>query len=279
MDGTGRANSVLVVTGSGGMGLAVARRCGVGRTVLLADHDETVLGAAADELAAAGYRVETRPTDVADEASVRALADAAAGLGAVATVVHTAGLSPVQAPVAAILRVDLLGTALMLDAFAEVVADGGAGVFISSMAGAMATLPEELEARLATVPTGELLALPELAEGALADPGAAYLLSKRANQVRVRAAAVAWGRRGARVNSISPGVVATPMGAAELAGPSGDVMRAMVEGSPVGRIGTPEDIAATVDFLAGPGAGFITGADLLVDGGVVATLHAPPPAS
>jgi len=97
--------------------------------------------------------------------------------------------------------------------------------------------------------------------------------------VRVRAAAVAWGRRGARVNSISPGVVATPMGAAELAGPSGDVMRAMVEGSPTGRIGTPEDIAAAVDFLAGPDAGFITGADLLVDGGVVATLHAPPPAA
>ncbi len=268
-----------MVTGAGGMGLAVARRCGVGRTVLLADHDGAVLAAAADDLTATGYRVVTRSMDVADASSVGALAGAAAELGAVTTVVHTAGLSPVQASVAAILRVDLLGTALVLDAFAEVVAEGGAGVFISSMAGAMATVPEELEARLATVPTAELLDLPELSEGAVADPGAAYLLSKRANQVRVRAAAVAWGRRGARVNSISPGVVATPMGAAELAGPSGDVMRAMVEGSPTGRIGTPEDIAAAVDFLAGPDAGFITGADLLVDGGVVATLHAPPSAA
>jgi NAD(P)-dependent dehydrogenase (short-subunit alcohol dehydrogenase family) len=138
----------------------------------------------------------------------------------------------------------------------------------------MAALAPDLERRLATTPTAELLDLPELSEDALGDAATAYVTAKRANQLRVRAAAVAWGARGARVNSVSPGVIATPMGDAELAGPTGEVMRQMIDDSPVGRIGTPHDVAAAVEFLVGPAAGFVTGIDLLVDGGVVAALHA-----
>jgi NAD(P)-dependent dehydrogenase (short-subunit alcohol dehydrogenase family) len=193
----------------------------------------------------------------------------------VTAVVHTAGVSPVQASVDAIMRVDLLGTALMLDAFGDVIGHGGAGVFISSMAGTMAALDPDFEVRLATTPTGQLLALAELSAGAISDSGTAYAIAKRANQVRVRAASLSWGRRGARVNSISPGVISTPMGAAELDGPHGEIMRAMIAASGTGRIGTPEDIAGAAIFLIGSDAGFITGTDLLVDGGVIASVLTP----
>jgi NAD(P)-dependent dehydrogenase (short-subunit alcohol dehydrogenase family) len=168
------------------------------------------------------------------------------------------------------MRVDLLGTALMLDAFGAVVAPGGAGVFVASMAGSMASLDPDLERRLATTPTEELLGLPEVC--AAADAGMAYALAKRANQLRVRAASVFWGSRGATVNSISPGVIATPMGAAELDGPNGEMMRTLVANSGTGRIGTPEDIAGVAAFLLGRDARFVTGTDVLVDGGVVASL-------
>lgn len=263
-------DKVLVVTGTGGMGTAVARRLGSGSVVVLADVDEAALDATAAGLRAEGYEVVEQPTDVSDGASVGALAETAAGHGRVEVVVHTAGLSPVQAPVDAILRVDLLGTALVLDAFATVVAPGGAGVVVASMAGSMAPPDPDFERRLATTPTASLLDLPELA--GITDPGAAYGIAKRANQVRVRAASVEWGRRGVRVNTISPGIISTPMSAAELEGPSGDLMRTMIATSATGRIGTPHEIAAAVEFLTGPHSTFITGTDLLVDGGVVAAL-------
>jgi len=263
---------VLVLTGAGGMGAAIVRRQGSGATVLLADANPTVLSATAESLRADGYHVIEQVTDVSDSVGVAALAATASGLGRVEVVVHTAGLSPVQASVKSILRVDLLGTALMLDAFCSVIAPGGAGVFIASMAGRLYPLDPDLEGRLATTPTSDLLNLPELSEGSIADQGSAYGIAKRANQIRVRAASVAWGRHQARVNSISPGIISTPMGAAELAGSSGPQMQAMLAGSPAGRIGTPSDIAAAVEFLTGPNSTFITGTDLLVDGGVVAVL-------
>jgi NAD(P)-dependent dehydrogenase (short-subunit alcohol dehydrogenase family) len=267
--------SCIVITGAGGMGTAVARRSGAGSTVVLADVNEAALEAEASSLRANGFDVATQVVDVGDPASVRSLAGAAADRGAVTAVVHTAGLSPVQASVEAVLRVDLLGTALVLDAFAEVIAPGGAGVFIASMAGAMAGLDADLEQRLATTPTADLLSLPELGPDQLDNAGFAYAIAKRANQVRVRAAARSWGRRGARVNTISPGVISTAMGQSELDGPAGEIMRAMVAGSATGRLGTPDDIAAAADFLLGPHASFITGVDLLVDGGVVASVLVP----
>jgi len=265
---------VLVVTGCGGMGTAVARRLGAGRAVLLADVDEVALAASAEALRAEGLEVSTRTVDVGRAESVEGLAEAATALGRVGAVVHTAGLSPVQAPPAAIVHVDLVGTARMLDIFGRVIASGGAGVFVASMAGSMASLDADLERRLATVPTADLAGLPELSEEVLGDAATAYVTAKRANQLRVRAAAGPWGTRGARVNSLSPGVIATPMGEAELAGPTGDVMRRMIAASPTDRIGTPHDIAAAVAFLVGPDAGFVTGTDLLVDGGVVAAMSA-----
>jgi NAD(P)-dependent dehydrogenase (short-subunit alcohol dehydrogenase family) len=263
---------VLVVTGCGGMGTAVARRLGSGQRVLLADVDEGALDAAAAALRAEGLEVTTCTIDVERLESVTQLAETAAALGRIGTVVHTAGLSPVQASPAAIVRVDLVGTALMLDVFGRTIASGGSGVFVASMAGAMATLGPDLERRLATTPAADLSGLPELSDEALGDAAAAYVTAKRANQLRVRAAATTWGARGARVNSVSPGVIATPMGAAELAGPTGAVMRQMITDSPAGRIGTPHDIAGAVAFLSGHEAGFVTGTDLLVDGGAVAAL-------
>lgn len=266
---------VVVVTGIGGMGLAVARRLGPGSRLLLADVSESALREAAEVLRVEGHDVVEQETDVSDAESVAALASAAMELGRVDVVVHTAGVSPVQASVDAILRVDLLGTALVLDAFTSAIAPGGAGVIIASMAGTMFSPDPDLERRLAMTPTSTLLELPELAEGAIANPGSAYGLAKRANQLRVRAASVPWGRRRARVNSISPGVISTPMGAAELSGPSGEFMLSLVAGSGTGRLGTPDDIAAAAEFLAGSQSSFITGTDLLVDGGVVASLISP----
>jgi len=263
----GGAGGVVVVTGAGGMGAAVARRIGTGSTLVLADVDDRLLEDGVRALAASGYDVVGHALDVSRADSVGVLAADAADRGPVVAVVHTAGLSPVQAPVAAILRVDLVGTALMLDAFGEVIAPGGAGVFVSSMAGTMAPPDPALDRKLATTPTAQLLGLPELAPDVLVDPASAYVVAKRANQVRVQA----------RVNTISPGVIATPMGASELEGPNGAVMQAMLTGSGSGRIGTPGDIAGVVDFLLGRDAGYITGTDLLVDGGVVASLQAPVP--
>jgi NAD(P)-dependent dehydrogenase (short-subunit alcohol dehydrogenase family) len=261
---------VLVIIGAGGMGLAIARRLAPGKTVLLADHNEAALTAAAETLRDEGHDVRAERVDVSSPDSVAALAKAAAALGEVARLAHTAGLAPTQAPVAVILQVDLLGVAIVLDEFGRIIAPGGAGVVIASMAGHLSgPLPAEQEQALASTPTPDLLALPFASPDVLDDPGIAYGLAKRANMLRVQAAAPAWGERGARVNSISPGVISTPMGRQELDSPFGAVMRAMVEDSPAKRLGTPEDIAGAAAFLLGPDATFITGTDLLVDGGVV----------
>ena len=266
-------NEVLVIIGAGGMGMAASRRVGGGKTVLLGDYDEATLNTVAQALRDEGQQVRPQVVDVSSRESVRALARTAASLGPVRHIVHTAGLSPAQASVEAILRVDLLGTALVLDEFAEVIATGGAGVVISSMAGHLSPPPSpDVELQLANTPSGDLLDLPSTAVGRFTNAGSAYSFSKRANQLRVRAASTAWGAKGARINSISPGVISTKMGQQELASPSGAGMRAMVEVSGAGRLGSPDDIAAAADFLLSDSASFITGTDLLVDGGVVAAV-------
>lgn len=270
---------VVVVTGTGGMGMAIARRLGGGHQLVLADRIPEVLRAAAETLRGEGHHVHERPTDVSDPDAVTVLAETAAELGPLASVVHTAGVSPTQATSEQIVQVDVVGTARLLDAFAARVGRGTAGVCIASMAGTMfqGVLPTEVERALAATPTDELADL-EVLDPSSMDPGHAYAVAKRANQLRVAAASVAWGERGARVNSISPGVISTPMGQQELASESGDMMRAMVESSATKRLGTPDDIAAAVAFLVGPEASFITGTDLLVDGGVVAAMRNPPAA-
>ena len=267
---------VVVVTGAGGMGEAVARRLGPGRTIVLADASQARLDELGERLSNAGHCVRAMRVDVSSAGDVETLATSAAGLGAIRAVVHTAGVSPVQATPAQIVAVDVIGTARVLDAFEPHVEAGTVAVCIASMAGTMTPLDVDTLALLATTPTERLSAL-TLLDPATLDVGSAYGLAKRANQARVEAASVAWGRRGGRVVSLSPGIIATPMGRAELAGPFGDVMRAMIDRSGTSRIGTPDDIAAVVDFLVSPAASFITGTDLLVDGGVVAAMRYPKP--
>jgi NAD(P)-dependent dehydrogenase (short-subunit alcohol dehydrogenase family) len=262
-------HEVVVVTGTGGMGTAVARRLGGGKQLVLADVSPDALAAVAATLHAEGHQVQEVATDVSDLRQVQALAAAAATLGTIRAVVHTAGISPVQATPERIVPVDVVGTAYILDVFGEYAGPGTVAVCIASMAGTMTEVPPEIATALATTPTVDLTALPALDPETL-DPGTAYGIAKRANQLRVEAAALAWGKRGARVVSISPGIISTPMGQEELGGPFGDVMRAMTDGSPCGRYGTADDIAAAVEFLVSPAASFITGTDLRVDGGVVA---------
>ena len=263
---------VLVVVGTGGMGLSTARRVGAGRVIMLADINQIGLEAAANALSADGHQVMTQHVDVTSRASVAAAADVAASSGRVTAVVHTAGLSPQQASADAVLAVDLLGVALTLDEFGRVIEPGGAGVVIASMAAHMyPALDPDVQRQLAETPTDQLLSLD--ACSAITDSRQAYPFAKRANQIRVAAAASAWGLRGARINCISPGVISTAMGRLELSGESGGLMQAMVDNAGMRRIGTPDDIAAAAEFLLGPAAGFITGVDLLVDGGVMAAIQ------
>jgi NAD(P)-dependent dehydrogenase (short-subunit alcohol dehydrogenase family) len=268
------ARPVMVVVGAGGMGSAIARRSGYGKTLVLADFDGESLARHAAAMSDDGYDVHPRQVDIGDRSSVRDLAEHAASFGAVNQMVLTAGVSPMQASIEAILRVDLVGSAIVLEEIPAVIADGGAGVMIASMSGSFVPLPPDLELALATTPADELMALPMFADGVLPNSGAAYSVAKRANQVRVRAAAVTWGQRGARINSISPGIISTAMGKLELEGESAATMQAMLDCSPVPRQGTPEDIAYAADFLLDPRSSFITGIDMLVDGGVVAAVQA-----
>jgi NAD(P)-dependent dehydrogenase (short-subunit alcohol dehydrogenase family) len=265
---------VLAIVGVGGMGVAVARRMGAGRVIVLGDVNTAQVESVARQLSDDGHQVVTGHVDVTSRESVTEFARLAASSGRVTSVVHTAGLSPSQGSAEVVLAVDLLGVALTLEVFGEVIEPGGAGVVIASMAGHFQPpIPQDLEQQLASVPADDLLGLPACAPHAITSSEMAYPFAKRANQLRVAAAASHWGRRGARINSISPGVIATAMGRQELAGPSGDAMRSMVNGSGTRRVGTPDDIAAAAEFLLSPAASFITGVDLLVDGGVVAAVR------
>ncbi|MCX6628116.1 MAG: SDR family oxidoreductase [Candidatus Solibacter sp.] len=234
-----------------------------------------VPGVPAKELEVASYRVSSRKVDVSSRESVRALADEAASLGAVIQVINTAGVSPNMAPPDRILAVDLYGSAVVFEEFERVIAPGGAGLIVSSMAGHMSpALPAEQEHDLAFAPADELMTKPFLAPSAVPNSMAAYILSKRANQLRVQAASISWGKRGARVNSISPGIIATPLAQHELNSPIGDVYRAMIEASPAKRMASPDEVAVAASYLLGPDAGFITGSDLLIDGGVISAMRA-----
>jgi NAD(P)-dependent dehydrogenase (short-subunit alcohol dehydrogenase family) len=267
-------NEVLVVIGAGGMGQAIARRQGSGKTVLLADSSEETLGSVAQTMIRDGYIVQTLVVDVSSSDSVDDLARRATELGAISQVAHTAGLSPTQASAEAVLRVDLRGVALVLDVFGKIIAPGGAGVVIASMAGYLfPALTAEQENALAHTPARGVLEVPHVSPDSVTDSALAYGLAKQANHISVRAASLIWGRRGARINSISPGTIATPMGQLELDSPMGEGIRGLIAVSAAGRLGTPDEIAAAAAFLLGPESTFITGTDLLVDGGVVAAIR------
>jgi NAD(P)-dependent dehydrogenase (short-subunit alcohol dehydrogenase family) len=263
--------NVIVVIGAGSIGQAIARRVGAGKHVLLADLRQENSDAAAKVLGDAGFEVSTVIVDVSSRESVHALVQTATALGNVTGVIHAAGVSPSQAPPATILKVDLYGTALVLEEFGNVVARGGAGVVISSMSGhRLRPLTVEQNAALATTPTDELLALPMLQPDQVTESLHAYQISKRGNALRVMAEAVRWGKRGARVNTISPGIIFTPLAKDELTGPRGAGYRRMLELSPAGREGTPDEVGTVGALLMGPDGAFITGSDFLMDGGVSA---------
>jgi NAD(P)-dependent dehydrogenase (short-subunit alcohol dehydrogenase family) len=262
---------VVVIIGPGQIGQAIARRVGVGKRVLLADRLRENAEAAAEVMANAGYRVEVATVDVSSRADVEALVETACALGDVTGLVHAAGVSPSQAPPATILKVDLYGTALVLEAFGAVVARGGSGLVIASQSGhRLGPLPVEQSKALAMTPADELLALPFLQPDQVVDPLLAYQLSKRGNALRVAAESVRWGKRGARVNAISPGIIMTPLARDELNGPRGQGYRRMIEASAAGRAGTPDEVAMLAALLMGMEGAFITGSDILMDGGATA---------
>jgi len=196
----------------------------------------------------------------------------ATALGDVTGVIHAAGVSPTQATPATILKVDLYGTAVVLEEFGNVIARGGSAVVIASQSGhRLPALTPEQDQALALTPADELLALPMLQPAQMTDPLHAYQVSKRGNALRVMAQAVRWGKRGARVNTISPGIIITPLANDELSGPRGPGYRRMIEGCPAGRAGTPDEVATVAALLMGPDGAFITGSDFLMDGGVTAS--------
>ena len=260
---------VIVIIGPGQIGQAIARRVGWGKRVLLADLRRERAQAAADVMAGAGFDVSVATVDVASRASVEALVATATGLGSVTGLVHAAGVSPSQAPPATILRGDLYGVALVLETFGDVIDRGGTGVVIASQSGhRLPALSAEQNHALALTPVEDLLGLPFLQPDRVTDPLHAYQLSKRGNALRVMAEAVRWGRRGARINTISPGIIMTPLAREELSGSRGAGYRRMIEVSAAGRAGTPDEVAHVAALLMGPEGGFITGSDFLMDGGV-----------
>jgi NAD(P)-dependent dehydrogenase (short-subunit alcohol dehydrogenase family) len=264
-----RPSGIVVVTGAGKLAEACARRLGRGRTLLIASASGERLGELAERLTCEGYTVGTRLLDVSSRSSVRALAAAAAECGPLAALVHTAGLSPVQADSRALLAVNAVGTANVADQFAEIATEGSVGVCLASSAGYSARLSSETERELACVCAEKLLGLPVLDADRLGRRQA-YIIGKRVAQIRAAAAAAAWGSKGARIVSVSPGLVATRMGELELSGPAGENIREHVKRSPCGRVATPDDVADVVAFLASPAAAFVVGADILVDGGSMA---------
>jgi NAD(P)-dependent dehydrogenase (short-subunit alcohol dehydrogenase family) len=262
---------VIVVIGAGSIGQAIVRRVAAGKQVLLADLKPENADAAAKVLSDAGFTVATATVDVSSRASVHALVETAAKLGEVFGVIHAAGVSPSQASPETILKVDLYGTALVLEEFGSVIARGGAGVVIASQSGhRLPPLSVEQNSALATTPVEELLTLPFLQLHQIKDSLHAYQLSKRGNSLRVMAEAVRWGKRGARVNTISPGIIITPLANDELKGPRGPGYRRMLEISAAGRAGTPDEVGTVGALLMGSDGAFITGSDFLMDGGVTA---------
>jgi NAD(P)-dependent dehydrogenase (short-subunit alcohol dehydrogenase family) len=263
---------VIVVIGAGSIGQAIARRVSAGKKILLADLRIENADSAAKTLSDAGFQVVTTTVDVSSGNSVRTLVETATSLGEVFGIIHAAGVSPSQASPETILKVDLYGTALILEEFGKVIAHGGSAIVIASQSGhRLPALSVEQNKSLATTPVEDLLSLPFLQLSQVKDSLHAYQLAKRGNSLRVMAESVRWGKRGARVNTISPGIIITPLANDELKGPRGDGYRRMIELSAARRAGTPDEVANVAALLMGSDGAFITGSDFLMDGGVTAS--------
>ena len=263
---------VVALLGAGSMGTAIIKRISTNRIILLGDISEENLKARAKELRYNGYTVETQIVDAMDAESVEEFAKKASELGKVKYFIDTAGASPNQASPEHIINLDLVATSVAIDIFAKYIARGGAGLIISSQTGYMMDLPSEIERQIAMTPTDELKDLDFIKNDATVNSGVAYVVSKRANHLRVRtAAATTWADAGARINSISPGIIVTPLAYDEFEA-AGDAYQEMINSSAAKRVGTSEEIARAAEFLLNDDSSFITGIDLLVDGGVIASI-------
>ena len=263
---------VLLLTGAGQIGMAIARRMGYGMKVVLGDKNPENAQAIAKVMTDAGFDTAAMEMDLSSRDSIKAMIAEAQKYGDIQMLVNAAGVSPSQAPIEAILKVDLYGTAVLLEEVGKVIAPGGEGVTISSQSGhRMAQLTAEQDALLATTPTEELLKLEMLQPENIRDTLHAYQMAKRCNEKRVMSEAVKWGERGARLISISPGIVVTPLALDELGGPRGDFYKNMFAKCPAGRPGTADEIANVAELLLSDKGAFITGADFLIDGGATAS--------
>ena len=263
--------NLIVLIGAGSIGIAIARRIGTGKHILLADLKKENIDFAATTLSEAGFEVTTTLVDITSRASIKSLVEKALLIGNIKGLIHAAGVSPSQATPETILNVDLFGTAVILEEFGHVIDNGGAAVVIASQSGHRLPALTELQNKaLATTPPDKLLQLDFLQPAQIRDSLHAYQISKRGNSLRVMAEAVRWGKRGARINTISPGIIITPLAKEELAGPRGDGYRKMINTSSAGRAGTPDEVANVAALLMGAEGAFITGSDFLMDGGVTA---------
>ena len=264
--------NVMLLTGAGQLGMAIARRVGYGMKIVIGDKRREKAEAIADTMNKAGFTTVPVEMDLSSRASILALIDTAQQYGEISMLVNAAGVSPSQASIETILKVDLYGTAVLLEEVGKVIGKGGVGVTVSSQSGhRMPALGIELDEQLATVPTEELLALEALQSKNIRDTLHAYQMAKRCNVKRVMAEAVKWGNRGARINSISPGIIVTPLALDEFNGPRGDFYRNMFAKCPAGRPGTADEVANVAELLMSDRGAFITGADFLIDGGATAS--------
>lgn len=263
---------VLLLTGAGQIGMAIARRMGYGMKIVIGDKSLKNAEAVADTMNQAGFDAVARKMDLSSRESILGLVAEAQRYGQIAMLVNAAGVSPSQASIETILKVDLYGTAVLLEEVGRVIAPGGTGVTISSQSGhRMPALTADEDRLLATAPTEELLSLDMLQPQNIRDTLHAYQLAKRCNVKRVMAEAVKWGERGARINSISPGIIVTPLALDEFNGPRGDFYKNMFAQCPAGRPGTADEVANVAELLMRPQGAFITGADFLIDGGATAS--------
>ena len=268
---------VMIVTGAGQISLAITRRTGAGKKIVVGDKNPANATAFCEVLNNAGFDAEPFKMDMSDRESIKALVARACELGPVTALVNGAGVSPSQAPIEAILAVDLYGTAALLEEVGAVIERGGVGVTISSQSGKrMAQLTAEEDRLLAVTPAEELLDLPLLQPENITDTLHAYQMAKRCNEKRVMAEAVKWGERGARINSISPGIIVTPLAIDEFNGPRGDFYKNMFAKCPAGRPGTADEVADVAELVMSPRAAFITGSDFLIDGGATASYYYGP---
>lgn len=269
--------NVMLVTGAGQLSMAIARRMGPGMKIVMGDKKLENAQAIAKTMNDAGYDVTPVVTDISDRASILALIAEGQKYGPITMLVNGAGVSPSQAPVEAILKVDLYGTAVLLEEVGRVIAPGGVGVTISSQSGwRMPALTLEQDEALACTPTEELLGLDFLQPENIRDTLHAYQLAKRCNEKRVMAEAVKWGERGARLNDIAPGIIVTPLAIDEFNGPRGDFYKNMFAKCPAGRPGTADEVANMAELLMSDKGAFITGSTILIDGGATASYYYGP---